>query len=300
MRTFGSADYVFAINDKRKAGDYIGQYGLCFEDGMPNKGMVTVNRATGAVYDLVRHCAVPFTSVGGKTKIPVEFTTCDGRLLLMTRAPLAPLVASRNGDEIVVTTPDIDVIIPIVMEVRGSKPYYAVVRNGFWRKSGAPLDAKIRSLADGSVAIPLSVSRPGDIERRYREWTNGGIDPLVPASRPVVKTLKIPLSQDPANDHDVIRVNSIRIEGTSFELPRKGNNAAVEVWLGVPRRDFGIKVNGQDVGYYEQITNPLDKEVRVDLTPFVKWNGKNVMTFTDSLGKDWTPAGTIEVLEVGK
>ena len=209
VRTAGSADYVFAINDKREAGDNIGQYGLCFEKGMPNKGTVTVNRAAGAVYDLVAHRAVPFRSAGGKTEIPVAYTTCDGHLLMVTRAPLAPLSVSRSGGGIVVTTPDCDIMIPIALESPGEKPYYGVVKNGFWRKDGVPANATVRSLADGSVARSFAMERPADIAERYREWATAGVDPLVPASRPVVKVHKKPISQDPTFDHDIIRVKSL-------------------------------------------------------------------------------------------
>lgn len=299
VRTFGSADYLFAINDRRTAGDYVGQWGKCFEKGLPNRGTVTVNRATGAVYDLVAHRAVPFTSANGKTEIPVEYATTDGRLLLLVRTPLSPLSARNVGGELVVTTPDIDVMIPIVLETPGEKPFYAVVKNGLWRKSGVPVNAQVRSLADGSVAKPLVVARPAEIESRYREWTISGIDPLVPASRSVAKPRKVPLSLDPANDHDIIKVKTIKIDGESFVLPPRGKSAAVEAWLGLPDRDFSLKVNGKDAGEYRRILDTHAESVRFDLTPFVDWDGRNTLEFADSEGAKWQPKGTIEVLEIG-
>ncbi len=301
VRTFGSADYLFAINDKRQAGDYIGQYGLCLEDGMPNRGTVTVNRAAGVVYDLLAHSTVPFKSENGKTEIPVEYATSDGRLFLIARAPLSPLSANRVGEDLVITTPDRDVMIPIVMESLGRKPYYGVVKDGFWRKADAPADATVRSLADGSVAQPLKSARNPEIDSRYSDWVKEGKDPLVPADRPVAKIRKVPLSQDPSNDHDIIRMKSFPLSDTPFDLPPKGNCAAVEAWLGVPDSDFTLTVNGQDAGSYERILNPQDVKVRFDLTPFVKWGGKNVMKFSTPSGGIWLPKnGTIEVLELGK
>ncbi|OQA84116.1 MAG: hypothetical protein BWY31_02553 [Lentisphaerae bacterium ADurb.Bin242] len=83
VRSWKDADYLFVINDKRTFGDYFGPYGLVMEKGLPNRGKVTVKRHAGGVYDLVKHQAVPFESRGGTTTIPVDFSTNDGRLLLI-------------------------------------------------------------------------------------------------------------------------------------------------------------------------------------------------------------------------
>ncbi|MBR2839318.1 MAG: hypothetical protein IKE55_11070, partial [Kiritimatiellae bacterium] len=40
-RTYGSADYVFAINDKRDFGDYVGPWRRVMEKGVPNEAVVT-------------------------------------------------------------------------------------------------------------------------------------------------------------------------------------------------------------------------------------------------------------------
>ena len=91
VRSSGSADYVFAINDRRVAGDYVGQWGVIHEKGLPTSGSVTIERASGAVYDLERHCAVPFASEGGRTTVQVDLKPCDGAVLMATAAPLKPL-----------------------------------------------------------------------------------------------------------------------------------------------------------------------------------------------------------------
>ena len=83
-RTSGDADYVFAINDRRVAGDYVGQWGVIHEKGLPTSGSVTIERASGAVYDLERHCAVPFASEGGRTTVRVDLRPCDGAVLMAT------------------------------------------------------------------------------------------------------------------------------------------------------------------------------------------------------------------------
>ena len=153
VRTYRAADYVFAVNDKRTFGDYVGQWKMVEEKGLPNEGTVSVRRHAGAVYDLVAHKSVPFANRGGKTEIPVSYTTTDGRILLVTPRPLAPLSISVAADgEVVVKSPDVDVMIPIEVSCDGERPRYGVVEDGKWKrpyKAGARL--RVRNLADGGV-----------------------------------------------------------------------------------------------------------------------------------------------------
>lgn len=159
-RSYGSADYVFAINSKRALGPYVGAWRRVLERGMPNKGAVTVARAAGAVYDLVRNRAVPFVSEGGRTTIPVEFETNDGRCLMVVPKPLGELSFVCTSGRIDVRSPDRDVMIPIRVEGFG-KPFYAVVKDGSWSRGFAAVpDARVRvvNLADGRAAAQLEAS----------------------------------------------------------------------------------------------------------------------------------------------
>ena len=160
VRTYRNADYVFAVNDRRTFGDYVGQWRMIEEKGLPNEGTVTVKRQAGAVYDLVAHRAVPFANRDGKTEIPVSYTTTDGRILLVAPRPLSPLSVSVAADgEVEVTSPDRDVMVPIEVVCDGVKPRYGVVADGKWKRpyeAGANL--RVRNLADGSV-VRHSVGR---------------------------------------------------------------------------------------------------------------------------------------------
>ena len=154
MRSCRDADYLFAINDKREFGDYVGQWKMVMERGMPNAGRVTIRRKAGAVYDLVRHERVPFTVLpNGETEIGVRYDTNDGKVFLVAEKPLAPLKVSvaPNG-EVLVKSPDKGVMIPIEVSCDGEKPRYGVVKDGIWKrpyKAGANL--RVRNLADGTV-----------------------------------------------------------------------------------------------------------------------------------------------------
>ena len=81
-RRWNEARYVFAINDKRTFGDYVGQWGLVMEKGMPFEGEVSLadDGAVKAVYELSRGGEVPFIREGGRVKVQVKYDTNDGRL----------------------------------------------------------------------------------------------------------------------------------------------------------------------------------------------------------------------------
>ena len=153
-RSWRDADYIFAINDRRTYGEYVGAWRRVKEKGLPNSGAVTVNRSAGAVYDLVRHCPVPFESADGKTRIRLDFATNDGRLLLVVPRPLSPLSVSIKGSEVVVTSLDKDVMVPFRLDGIGNKPFYGIVADGAWRRTFPVIGASVSatSLVDGSCS----------------------------------------------------------------------------------------------------------------------------------------------------
>ena len=83
-RRYRSTDYVFAINDHREFGDYVGHHGLVMEHGLPSDAILTVRRQSGFVYDLVHGHRVPATQANGKLRIVAHLEPCDGRLLMIT------------------------------------------------------------------------------------------------------------------------------------------------------------------------------------------------------------------------
>lgn len=157
-RSYGTADYVFAINDKRTYGDYFGPWRRIKEKGLPNEGTVSVAREAGAVYDLVRHEAVPFTVRDGRTFIDVSYDTTDGRALLVTEKPLGKLRAKKCGSTVSVSSPDGGVMVPVRIDRHGRKPFYAVVAGSFSRDFGEDLsgtDVAVTNLADGQSVAAL-------------------------------------------------------------------------------------------------------------------------------------------------
>ena len=154
-RSNGRADYVFVVNDKRTYGDYCGPWRRVKEKGLPNEGTFFVNRTSGAVYNLVRHAAVPFRVENGKTLVDVRFKTSDGKVFLCVDRPLGMLTVSVKDGRLAVLSPDKGVLVPIRIDGLGEKPFYAVVRSGAFVKSvGMPDCSRIQvtNLADGQVA----------------------------------------------------------------------------------------------------------------------------------------------------
>jgi hypothetical protein len=89
VRQYNSTDYLFAVNDHRIFGDYIGHHGLVMEKGLPVTATLTLARDNGHVYDLVAGTPVPATAAGGRLQIARDFPPAGGLLLMVTPQPIA-------------------------------------------------------------------------------------------------------------------------------------------------------------------------------------------------------------------
>ncbi len=91
-RRSGEATYLFAINDHREAGSYVGQHGLVMENGLPASGLIQINLESASIYDLTRHSLIlPRRMEDGTLTLPVELGPGEGRLLMITPKPLLQL-----------------------------------------------------------------------------------------------------------------------------------------------------------------------------------------------------------------
>ena len=150
VRSFGSGDVVFAINDKRGFGDYLGPWKVALDKGLANAGEVRLDRTAGAVYDLVRHAPVPFSCADGLTRIPVSYRTSDGKALLVTERPLAPLAVSTDGNRLFVTSSDKDVMVPFgVYAANGKLVVSGILREGAWERPLPPEAFEVVNFATG-------------------------------------------------------------------------------------------------------------------------------------------------------
>ncbi|MGD9496189.1 MAG: LamG-like jellyroll fold domain-containing protein [Armatimonadota bacterium] len=84
VRSYGSTDYLFAVNDRREFGDYVGHHGLVMENGLPTDATLTIARG-GHVYDLVGHQQVAAQAADGGLSIDWHFGPCEGRVFMVTQ-----------------------------------------------------------------------------------------------------------------------------------------------------------------------------------------------------------------------
>ena len=129
VRQYGTTDYLFAVNDLREFGDYVGHHGLVMENGLPQEAQLVVRRAPVHVYDLLAHRAVDQEAVGGVTRIPLAFGPCEGRMLMATERAIAavqitaPRDAQPGGNAVIdiavvdETGTPVDAVVPLHVDI---------------------------------------------------------------------------------------------------------------------------------------------------------------------------------------
>ena len=99
-RERNDVQYLFAVNDRRQFGDYVGRYGMVMEDGLPAETTITVQRAGVRVVDLVAGKEVPVESRGGITRIRTDLEPGGGKIFVITdRLPAALRVSAPDEME---------------------------------------------------------------------------------------------------------------------------------------------------------------------------------------------------------
>lgn len=82
--------YVFAINDCRQFGNYVGPYGKVMEDGLPAETTITIRRGGTKVIDLMAGEEVPVRCDGPVTQFDAALAPGGGNIyVIMDRMPAA-------------------------------------------------------------------------------------------------------------------------------------------------------------------------------------------------------------------
>ena len=84
LRRYGDTDYLFAINDKRTYGNYVGHHRLVMEQGLRHQAVVSLARPGGTVYDLVDSRQIPVRSTEVGLEWDVAFGPGEGRVYMVT------------------------------------------------------------------------------------------------------------------------------------------------------------------------------------------------------------------------
>ncbi|MCK5805816.1 MAG: hypothetical protein KAI66_23495 [Lentisphaeria bacterium] len=128
-RRWDGTDYVFAINDKRTFGEYVGHHGLVMEKGLPQSATITIRRPGGHVYDLVAHQSVKTVAIPDGLTINASFGAGGGRLFMITARPVDAVrietpASAERGKQLVVDVSvvddagePIDAVVPVRVEL---------------------------------------------------------------------------------------------------------------------------------------------------------------------------------------
>ena len=122
-RGYATTDYLFAINDHRTFGDYVGHHGLVMEKGVPSSAELRLRRPAGAAYDLLASRAVEMRSTDDGIAFDVQLGPGAGAVYMVVERPIealrleAPAQARRGGQ----------VAVAVTIADAGGNPVHAVV-----------------------------------------------------------------------------------------------------------------------------------------------------------------------------
>lgn len=146
-RTFGTTDYVFAVNDQREFGSYVGGYGMVMEDGLPSTTTIRIGRKGGHVYDLVDGRELSMEVEADALQVPLQFGPCQGRVLMVTDRPIrdiliqAPSTAAhaqsiRIAIEVTDGDSPLDAVIPVQVDIVDPEGRTAEFSGSYAAKNG--------------------------------------------------------------------------------------------------------------------------------------------------------------------
>ena len=168
-RRWESTPYLFAINDARTFGDYVGPWGRVMEKGVPTEGWVSLadpQDRIGAVYELSRGETCGFTREGDCVKVPVKFSTNDGRMFVFLPSKIesvkvdAPTHVSRGGM--------VDVTMTVVDGKGNAVPALLPVEVRLFDSAGREIDGGGYVCAEGGVAKVSFQTNLDDADGAYR------------------------------------------------------------------------------------------------------------------------------------
>lgn len=163
------------------------------------------------------------------------------------------------------------------------------------------------ALSDASsrkAALAEALADPDPAVRRHATFVQSGRDPDRPACGRKPHRTNVPLSQDPANDHEVSSVLSVRAEKGRFALPEKPVAAdGLELWFSpFPADDAELRfwLNGIFLGQFRRTGPGSGQEFRLDAAAEAAWGGENALVVRDGTGAEVVRPFTVEVVKCGK
>ena len=159
---------------------------------------------------------------------------------------------------------------------------------------------RIANPATRTTAIEAALNDEDPAVRRYAQFLKTGRDPDRSGTRKLHRT-NIPLSQDPANDHEVASILSVKARKGVFTLPAKPACDGIELWF-APLKDDDLQfwLNGIYLGQFHRERPGDGQEFRLNAAAEVKWGASNALVVRDGAGKEVVRDFTAEVVKCGK
>lgn len=132
LREYKNSDYLFALNDARTYGDYLGQHGLVMEKGLPSKASISVKSDATAVYDLLARKKLDVSNTNGILKWNTELPPGGGNIWMLLNKPIAKIKidmpdtinTGKNGTLKISVLDDsgkvIDAVVPLKITITDS------------------------------------------------------------------------------------------------------------------------------------------------------------------------------------
>ncbi len=178
LRQFGPTPYLFAVNDHRTFGNYVGHHGRVMEKGLPSSATLSLRGKGRFVYDLVAGRQLSAERAGQSVRWNVRLGPGDGRVFMITHQPIDRVLLNvpaeaRRGESALVAITVVDpsgeplpAVVPLEVTILDSENRPAEP-SGYYGASGgkltvsldvAPNDAAgrwtiaVRELASGKTA----------------------------------------------------------------------------------------------------------------------------------------------------
>lgn len=204
-RQYKQADYLFAVNDRREYGQYVGQHALVMENGVSSTAQLSLARAGGTMYDLVESRMVPVRREAGRLVADVSLGPCDGRVYLVASKPIAGFAlrvpeAAQRGSQVTLSLEVLDAdgkpieaVVPVELTVRDAEGRAAEF-SGAW----AAVDGKLQVTLDIAPNDPFGIWQIEARElatgqRAVRSLRVAAPSPWPPARKPIPKELANPV-----------------------------------------------------------------------------------------------------------
>ena len=175
LRKFVDTDYLFAVNDRREFGDYVGQYKKIMEKGLPLTTSIKMRRSKAVVYDLLQGKRVKSSSKKGLLSFKADFEGGQGRLYLISERPLRRIKmrASRS------IARDSSGMLNISVLDSSGKPANAVLPLQISGQDSAGENIEISgyyAAVNGVLSLPIDIAPndlPGKWQLQVKELASG-------------------------------------------------------------------------------------------------------------------------------